>query len=224
MTLVLSWTMLRLGAMLFLVSSAFLLLNARHGWDSVSSQSASSHLTTCMKRRPLAIVLFSCTSSVQTCAHLGHQLPAGEDRTGPGYGKSAGSRIKAADRDTSRRKWGRSNGPELGEWEHGGAQTVENKRGTSGRGSTPGGLITRSTAYSPNPGNFAMRSPRRPQPDPQSKQTHAPLSSPRNQRTNLKGPVHEFKRMSDSKYSAMSPTSTASDFLATTLKKTSPKK
>ena len=144
----------------------------------------------------------------------------GQDRTGPRYGKSAGSRLKAADRDSSRRKWGQSNGPELGEWEHGGAQTVENKRGISGRGSTPGGLITRSTALTPNPGNFAMRSPRYGKNrDPQSKQTHAPLSSPRNQRTNLKGPLHEFKRMSDSKYSDMSPTSTASNLLAAASKK-----
>mmetsp|Transcript_73470 Transcript_73470/g.119238 ORF Transcript_73470/g.119238 Transcript_73470/m.119238 type:complete len:118 (-) Transcript_73470:97-450(-) len=88
-----------------------------------------------------------------------------------------------------------------GEWEHGGAVTVDAHRGQHGKASTPSGLITRSSAVTPNPGNFAMRSPvRNKNTDPQSRRQHTPSSSPRNQRTNLKGPKHEFARMGDSKF------------------------
>jgi hypothetical protein len=62
-------------------------------------------------------------------------------------------------------------------------------------------VIVRSAVVTPNPGNFALRTPiNTKNTDPQSKVTHAPLQSPRNQRTNLKGPIHEFKRISDSKF------------------------
>lgn len=141
-----------------------------------------------------------------------------QDNKGPQYGKSSGARIMAADRDPSRRKWGRHDGPD-GEWEHGGALTVDSKKGQFGKASTPGGLISRSTVVTPNPGNFAMRSPRRRQLDPQSKMTHAPKSSPRNQRTNLRGAPHEFTRLSDSKYSSMEATSASTDILSKMQKK-----
>lgn len=142
-------------------------------------------------------------------------LILGDKRTGPGFGNSVGARIQAADRDSARRKWGKPDGG--GEWEHGGALTIDDKRGQFGKASTPSGLISRSTAVTPNPGNFAMRSPvRNKNTDPQSKQHHAPLSSPRNQRTNLKGPKHHFTRMADSKFGdTLSGTTSASDFLAT---------
>ena len=60
-----------------------------------------------------------------------------DDRRGPGYGKSAGLRIKDADHDGTRRRWGRKEGPD-GEWEHGGAVIVDSRKGQFGRANTPG--------------------------------------------------------------------------------------
>lgn len=145
-----------------------------------------------------------------------------ENSKGPGYGQSSGARIQAADRDPSRRHWGKREGPD-GEWEHGGALTVDSKQGQFGKASTPGGLISRSTVLTPQPGNFALRTPRRPQPDPQSKVTHAPKSSPRNQRTNLKGPKHEFARIADSKFGdPLASTTSVADILSKSKKSESP--
>jgi len=46
---------------------------------------------------------------------------------GPGFGMSIGARIEAADHDSSRRTWGKQGVG--GEWEHGGAVTVDAHRG-----------------------------------------------------------------------------------------------
>jgi hypothetical protein len=71
-TLVLLWTTRRLGAIWFLVSSAFFLFNALPGWDFVYFQSAPAHVhhtVTCMTWRVgfLAIVLL-CVSCKSGCS------------------------------------------------------------------------------------------------------------------------------------------------------------
>ena len=125
---------------------------------------------------------------------------------GPGFGKPLGVRIKEADRNSERRSWGRAVNEDT-EWTRtgkdgfvGGAQVVDSKRGQHGSAQTPGGIITRTVAPRTPPGNFALRPQLRKTPDPQATVSHAPLRSPRNQQTNLKGSIKEFTRMSGSKY------------------------
>ena len=123
----------------------------------------------------------------------------GPDGGSPGYEGSAGLRIQAADKDAARRNWGKHENAEDSR-AHGGALTVATMSGQFGTAHTPGGLITRSTLVTPNPGrnceklfrklcyqcphiltlgeragNFAMRSPINVKnTDPQSQRTHTP--------------------------------------------------